>query len=43
MIERGADLDEVQWVLGQSNIAIIGRQPTPSEDDLRETIGRAGV
>jgi integrase/recombinase XerC len=43
MIERGADLGEVQRVLGHSNIATTGRYLTPSEDDLREAIGRAGV
>lgn len=43
MIERGADLGEVQRVLGHSNIATTGPYLTPSEDDLREAIGRAGV
>jgi integrase len=43
MIERCADLGEVQRVLGHSNIATTGRYVTPSEDDLREAIGRAGV
>ena len=43
MIERGADLGEVQRVLGHSSIATTGRYLTPSEDDLREAIGRAGV
>jgi site-specific recombinase XerD len=43
MIERGADLGEVQRVLGHTNIATTGRYLTPSEDDLREAIGRAGV
>ena len=43
MIERGADLGEVQRVLGHSSIATTGRYLTPDEDDLREAIGRAGV
>lgn len=43
MIERGADLGEVQRVLGHSSIATTGRYLIPSEDDLREAIGRAGV
>jgi len=43
MIERGADLGEVQRVLGHSSIATTCRYLTPSEDDLREAIGRAGV
>jgi integrase/recombinase XerC len=43
MIERGADLGEVQRMLGYSNIATTRRYLTPSEDDLREAIGRAGV
>jgi integrase len=43
MIERGADLGEVQHVLGHSNIATTGRYLTPREDDLREAIGRAEV
>jgi site-specific recombinase XerD len=43
MIERGADLGEVQRVLGHTSIATTGRYLTPSEDDLREAIGRAGV
>jgi site-specific recombinase XerD len=43
MIERGADLGEVQRLLGHSSIATTGRYRTPSEDDLREAIGRAGV
>jgi len=43
MIERGADLGEVQRVLGHSSIATTGRYLTPSEDDLREAIGWAGV
>jgi site-specific recombinase XerD len=43
MIAHGADLGEVQRLLGHSNIATTGRYLTPSEDDLREAIGRAGV
>jgi site-specific recombinase XerD len=43
MIELGADLGEVQRVLGHSNIATTKRYLTPSEDDLREAIARAGV
>ena len=42
MIERGADLGEVQRLLGHTNIATTSRYLTPSEDDLREVIGRAG-
>jgi len=36
MIEPGADLGEVQRVLGYSSSATTGRYLTSSEDDLRE-------
>jgi site-specific recombinase XerD len=43
MLERGAQLPEVQRVLGHSRLSTTGIYLTPSEDDLRNALGRAGV
>ena len=43
MLERGAQLPEVQRVLGHSRISTTGIYLTPSEEDVRLAIGRAGV
>lgn len=43
MLERGAQLPEVQRVLGHSRLSTTGIYLTPSEDDLRTAIGRAGI
>jgi integrase len=43
MLERGAQLPEVQWVLGQSRLSTTGIYLTRSEEDVRLAIGRAGV
>jgi integrase/recombinase XerC len=43
MLKRGAHLSEVQRVLGHSRLSTTGIYLTPSEDDLREAIGRTGV
>lgn len=41
MLERGAQLPEVQRVLGHSRISTTGIYLTPSEEDVRLAIGRA--
>ena len=43
MLSRGAQLPEVQRVLGHSRISTTGIYLTPSEEDVRLAIGRAGV
>lgn len=43
LLASGAHLSEVQRVLGHSRLSTTGIYLTPSEDDLREAIGRAGV
>ncbi len=43
MLERGAQLPEVQRVLGHSRLSTTGIYLTPSEEDMRLAIGRAGI
>lgn len=43
LLASGAHLSEVQRVLGHSRLSTTGIYLTPSEDDLREAINRAGV
>ena len=43
MLESGAQLPEVQRVLGHSRLSTTGIYLTPSEEDVRTAIGRAGV
>lgn len=43
MLRTGADLSEVQRVLGHSRLSMTGIYTVPDDDDLREAIGRAGV
>jgi site-specific recombinase XerD len=43
MLERGAQLPEVQRVLGHSRLSTTGVYLTPSEADLRSALGRAGL
>jgi integrase len=43
MLRTGAQLSEVQRVLGHSRLSTTGVYLTPSADDLRESIRRAGL
>jgi site-specific recombinase XerD len=43
MLKNGAQLSEVQRMLGHSRLSTTGVYLTPSEDDLRTAIGRAGI
>jgi site-specific recombinase XerC len=43
MLSHGAQLREVQWVLGHSRLSTTGIYLTPSEEDLRSALGRAGL
>ena len=43
MLRSGAQLTEVQRVLGHSRLSTTGVYLTPSEDDLRQAVDRAGV
>jgi site-specific recombinase XerD len=43
MLERGAQLPEVQRVLGHSRLSTTGIYLTPSEEDVRAAIGRTGI
>jgi integrase/recombinase XerD len=43
MLKNGAQLSEVQRVLGHTRLSTTGVYLTPSEDDLRDALGRAGI
>jgi site-specific recombinase XerD len=43
MLERGAQLSEVQRVLGHSRLSTTGIYLTPSEEDVRSALQRAGL
>lgn len=43
MLKNGAQLSEVQRVLGHTRLSTTGIYLTPSEDDLRDALGKAGV
>jgi site-specific recombinase XerD len=43
MLERGAQLPEVQRVLGHSRLSTTGIYLTPSEEDVRSALQRAGL
>jgi site-specific recombinase XerD len=43
LLKKGAQLTEVQRILGHSRLSTTGMYLTPDEDDLRDAIGRAGV
>jgi site-specific recombinase XerD len=43
MLKSGAQLPEVQKILGHSRLSTTGIYLTPSEDDLRTAIERAGI
>jgi len=43
MLKNGAQLPEVQRVLGHTRLSTTGIYLTPSEDDLRTALGRAGL
>jgi len=43
LLKTGAQLPEVQRVLGHTRLTTTGMYLTPSDDDLRDAIGRAGI
>ena len=43
MLKQGAQLTEVQRILGHSRLATTSRYLTPTEEDMREAINRAGI
>ena len=43
MLKNGAQLSEVQRILGHTRLSTTGVYLTPSEDDLRDAINRGGL
>ena len=43
MLERGAQLPEVQRVLGHSRLSTTGVYLTPSEEEVRAALRRANI
>ena len=43
LLKRGADLSEIQRILGHSRLSTTGMYTIPSDDDLRAAIERTGV
>lgn len=43
MLQQGADLSEVQRILGHSRVTTTGMYTLPDDDDLRAAIERAGI
>ncbi len=43
LLKNGAQLPEVQRMLGHSRLSTTGIYLTPSEDDLRAAVERAGL
>jgi integrase len=43
MLTNGAQLPEVQRVLGHTRLSTTGMYLTPSKDDVRMALGRAGI
>lgn len=43
MLKRGADLSEVQRVMGHSRLSTTGIYTVPDDDDLRDAVERAGI
>ncbi len=43
MLKQGAQLNEVQRMLGHTRLSTTGIYLTPSEDDLREAVNKANL